>query len=118
MFAQSTFGPPPVRIRRVKKHLSTIADDDAFLVRENHGEWLNALELREALEERGMYVPSFTCPTHNSTNTHSSSVTEGLTTDAMRARLRWWLTQSTQPETDPIRKRLELIAANSIGKHD
>ena len=52
MFAQSTFGPPPVRIRRVKKHLSTIADDDAFLVRENHGEWLNALELREALEER------------------------------------------------------------------
>ncbi|RPD78374.1 hypothetical protein L226DRAFT_531719 [Lentinus tigrinus ALCF2SS1-7] len=99
LFAQSTFGPPPIRIRRVKKHLSSIADDDAFLLRENHGEHLTALALREALEERGI-------------------ITEGLTTDAMRARLHWWLTESAKPESDPIRKRLELVAANVVGKHN
>ncbi|RDX50026.1 hypothetical protein OH76DRAFT_1402873 [Lentinus brumalis] len=99
LFAQSSFGIPAMRIRRVKKHLSTIAADDAFLVRENYGERLTALELREALEERGI-------------------VTEGLTTDDMRARLHWWLTQSSQAESDPIRKRIELVAANAIGKHD
>ena len=30
--------------------------DDALLVRENFGERLTVVELREALEERGMYV--------------------------------------------------------------
>ncbi|KAI0717228.1 hypothetical protein C8T65DRAFT_641772 [Cerioporus squamosus] len=98
LFAQSSFGIPAMRVRRVKKHLNTITEDDVLLVRENHGEWLTALELREALEERGI-------------------VTEGLTTDDMRARLHWWLTQSSQPESDPIRKRIELIAANVLGKH-
>ncbi len=52
------------------------------------------------------------------TDRHPSSVTEGLTTDDMRARLHWWLTQSAQAESEPIRKRIELVAANAIGKHD
>ncbi|KAJ3011915.1 hypothetical protein NUW54_g2023 [Trametes sanguinea] len=52
----STFGPPPMRLRRIKKHLRSIAADDELLFRENSGERLSVDELREALEERGMCV--------------------------------------------------------------
>ena len=47
-----------MRLRRIKKHLKAIAADDALIAREGAGERLSAEELREALEERGMYVPS------------------------------------------------------------
>ncbi len=43
-----------MRMRRVKKHLSKVAADDALLIRENFAGRLTAPELREALEERGM----------------------------------------------------------------
>ncbi|KAL7281191.1 hypothetical protein ACG7TL_004499 [Trametes sanguinea] len=95
----STFGPPPMRLRRIKKHLRAIAADDVLLFRENAGERLSVDELREALEERGI-------------------VTEGLSTDAMRERLRWWLTHTSESTADPIRKRAVLVATNAIGKHD
>ncbi|KAI9066620.1 hypothetical protein FKP32DRAFT_1589494 [Trametes sanguinea] len=95
----STFGPPPMRLRRIKKHLRSIAADDELLFRENSGERLSVDELREALEERGI-------------------VTEGLSTDAMRDRLRWWLTHASESSADPIRKRAVLVATNAIGKHD
>ncbi|KAI0356304.1 hypothetical protein OH77DRAFT_1495632 [Trametes cingulata] len=95
----STFGPHPLRLRRVKKHMKTIAADDELLAREDQGERLSVDELREALEERGI-------------------VTEGLSTDAMRARLRWWLSHSQVPDSDPIRTRVLLVARNVIGQHD
>ena len=56
----STFGPPPMRLRRIKKHLQAIAADDVLIAREGAGERLSVEELREALEERGMYVPLLT----------------------------------------------------------
>lgn len=56
MFSLSTFGIPAVRMRRIKKHLANVAADDVLLIRENFGGRLTAAELREALEERGMYV--------------------------------------------------------------
>lgn len=64
MLSLSTFGIPPMRLRRIKNHLQALATDDALLTRENAGERLSVNELRDALEERGMYVPSpFASPT-------------------------------------------------------
>ena len=54
MFSLSTFGIPAMRMRRVTKHLASIAADDALLIRENFAGRLTAHELREALEERGL----------------------------------------------------------------
>ncbi|KAI0633615.1 hypothetical protein C8Q77DRAFT_800731 [Trametes polyzona] len=95
----STFGPPPMRLRRIKKRMNVLAADDVLLARENAGAHLSPTELREALEERGM-------------------VTEGLSTEAMRERLRWWLEHASAPESDPIRTRVLLVARNAIGAHD
>ncbi|KAI0661244.1 hypothetical protein C8Q70DRAFT_1130735 [Cubamyces menziesii] len=100
LMSLSTFGPPPMRLRRIKKHLQAIAADDVLIAREGAGERLSVEELREALEERGI-------------------VTEGLSTDAMRARLRWWISQTSEAgNEDPIRTRVLLVARNAIGKHD
>ncbi|KAJ8497165.1 hypothetical protein ONZ51_g698 [Trametes cubensis] len=89
-----------MRLRRIKKHLQAIAADDVLIAREGAGERLSVEELREALEERGI-------------------VTEGLSTDAMRARLRWWISQTSEAgNEDPIRTRVLLVARNAIGKHD
>ncbi|KAH9858633.1 hypothetical protein C2E23DRAFT_799411 [Lenzites betulinus] len=95
----STFGTTSLRLQRLKKHLRTIAADDALLAQENAGARLSPNELRDALEERGI-------------------VTEGLSPDAMYARLRWWLAQATAPDADPIRTRVLLVARNAIGEHD
>ncbi|KAL1942708.1 hypothetical protein VTO73DRAFT_4948 [Trametes versicolor] len=94
----STFGIPPMRLRRIKNHLQALAADDALLARENAGERLSVNELRDALEERGI-------------------VTEGLSTEAQRARLRWWLAQ-TGADSDLVRTRVLAIARNAIGQHD
>lgn len=56
MLSLSTFGIPPMRLRRIKNHIQALAADDALLARENVGERLSVNELRDALEERGMYV--------------------------------------------------------------
>ncbi|KAI0644652.1 hypothetical protein C8Q79DRAFT_1104954 [Trametes meyenii] len=98
VLSMSTFGLPWTKRNRIKKHLQNIAADDALLSREDAGSRLSAREVREALEERGI-------------------VTEGLSTEAMRARLRWWLAQSSA-SSDPILARVLLIASNALGKHD
>ena len=54
MFSLPTFGIPAIRMRRIKKHLASVAADDALLIRENFAGRLTAHELREALEERGV----------------------------------------------------------------
>ncbi|KAH9940521.1 uncharacterized protein BXZ73DRAFT_98951 [Epithele typhae] len=95
----STWGPPPSRLRRVKKYLDSIAADDTLLIRENWGEMLIPIEVQEALEERGI-------------------VTQDLSAEAMRARLRWWLAGVSQAGIDPVRRRVELVAANAIGKYN
>ncbi len=46
-----------------------------------------------------------------------SSVTTDLSTEAMRARLQWWLAETRLTDVDPIRKRVQLVAANVIGQH-
>ncbi|KAM5530923.1 hypothetical protein V8D89_015413 [Ganoderma adspersum] len=99
MFSLSTFGIPAMRMRRVKKHLASIAADDALLIRENFAGRLTAHELREALEERGL-------------------MTGKLSPQAMRARLRWWLAEVNQTDGDAARKRVQLVAANAIGNYD
>lgn len=53
----STVGPRPMRIRRIKQHLAIIGEDDALLLRENAISSLRENDLRDALEERGMWVP-------------------------------------------------------------
>ena len=113
----STFGPPPRRLRQVKKRLSAIAADDALLIRENCGERLDAWEVQEALEERGMYVPFLRSVMFVLFTTIIISVTDGLAIETMRARLQWWLA-GVQVDSDPIRRRVQLIAASVVGKHE
>ena len=50
----STVGPRPMRIRRIKQHLTIIGEDDALLLQENAISSLRQNDLRDALEERGM----------------------------------------------------------------
>lgn len=45
------------------------------------------------------------------------SVTEALSMEAMRLRLHWWLSGISGTDSDPIRRRVQLIAANVVGKH-
>ncbi len=45
-------------------------------------------------------------------------MTQKLSPETMRARLRWWLAGVNQTDSDPARKRVQLVAANVIGKHD
>ncbi|KAI0743909.1 hypothetical protein C8Q80DRAFT_1272536 [Daedaleopsis nitida] len=94
----STFGPSPMRLRRIKKRLAAVAKDDVLLAHESQGDRLTPNELRDALEERGI-------------------VSTDLSLEDMRARLQWWLAGATQTDSDPIRQRVMLVAANAIGKH-
>ena len=54
--SQWTLGLKSLPLHRVRRHLDYIAQDDALLLQEGLGERLTDSELREALEERGMYV--------------------------------------------------------------
>ena len=45
-------------------------------------------------------------------------MTGKLSPQAMRARLRWWLAEVNQVDGDATRKRVQLVAANAIGKYD
>ena len=56
ILALSTHGIDALRFRRLHQHLTAIAEDDALLKRESSGQFLSEGQLREALEERGMYV--------------------------------------------------------------
>ena len=54
--SQRTYGIKSLLLARVRRHLGNIAQDDALLLQEGLGERLTDSELREALEERGMYA--------------------------------------------------------------
>ena len=43
-----------LRTRKIRKHLSAVAEDDALLIRETRGSRLTPSEIAEALSERGM----------------------------------------------------------------
>ncbi|CAL1707995.1 unnamed protein product [Somion occarium] len=99
----STFAPRPIRIRRVKRHLNFISEDDALLIRENGILSLSEADLRDALEERGL-------------------LTEGYSTKQLQSRLSWWLDQvkrsnaSAPADADAVRERIVLLARAVIGK--
>lgn len=59
LLALPTYGPSALRLSRLQQHLASIADDDTLLARESFGQALTQIELRDALEERGMCVPLF-----------------------------------------------------------
>src|SRR5258707_14814773 len=52
----STIGIDFLRIRRIKHHLNFITMDDKLLSQNDAGKILSNQELKEALEERGLYV--------------------------------------------------------------
>lgn len=51
-----TWGPSALVRYRFNKHLTSVRADDALLIKEDMGASLTRSELREALEERGLYV--------------------------------------------------------------
>ncbi|OCH91805.1 hypothetical protein OBBRIDRAFT_811989 [Obba rivulosa] len=96
-----TFGPPPLRLRLLKKHLTAIAQDDALLKKEDMGARLSPAELREALDERGI-------------------VTSDTTSHLWRSQLQWWLSHvdvegEQAGKVDPVRHRVVLIAGQVAG---
>lgn len=52
----STIGIDFLRIRRIKRHLDFITRDDMLLAQNDASKYLSAHDLKEAVEERGMYV--------------------------------------------------------------
>ncbi|CCM00697.1 uncharacterized protein FIBRA_02736 [Fibroporia radiculosa] len=92
----STLGPNALRMRRLRQHLSAIAQDDALLRHESFGKMLSHAELRDAIEERGI-------------------ITEGLSPKLWEARLESWLS-SVDGEEDAFRHRVLLVASNGAGK--
>ncbi|KAI0051260.1 hypothetical protein FA95DRAFT_1485894 [Auriscalpium vulgare] len=97
MLSLSTFGPPPVRLRRLRSHLDKVAHDDALLIKEGMGDRLTQPELLEALEERGI-------------------ISDDLTSKTQKARLRWWLTGMQAAEGDAIARRVQLVARSALGQ--
>ncbi|GBE81380.1 predicted protein [Sparassis crispa] len=98
--ALPTWGPAPLLLRRLKRHLAAIAEDDALLTREDSGRWLTEAQLRDALEERGI-------------------VTEGVPQKLWQTRLEWWLSHADTAqaaEPDAWRRRVPLVAKIGTGK--
>lgn len=100
LLALPTYGPSALRLSRLQQHLASIADDDTLLARESFGQALTQIELRDALEERGI-------------------ITDGLSPNAWRTRLEWWLTHvdaKASGDLDPISRRVLLVASSGAGK--
>lgn len=100
LLALPTYGPSALRLSRLQQHLAFIADDDTLLARESFGQALTQIELRDALEERGI-------------------ITDGLSPNAWRTRLEWWLTHvdaKASGDLDPISRRVLLVASSGAGK--
>lgn len=117
----STWGPLSLARRRLDKHLSYIREDDALLIREDMGAFLTRAELREALEERGLYVSMPCFDDIQITETLSFfRLTEGFTIKQWQSRLRWWLTHINSAESttnfDHIHERMMLIARSATGR--
>ncbi|KAF9222646.1 hypothetical protein BS17DRAFT_783174 [Gyrodon lividus] len=88
------WGPSQLHAWRIRRHLNNISSDDEMLRKEGHGRHLTAIELEEALLERGM-IP----------------VPERSLAEDLRAQLNWWLdTAQVSPEgSDPVSRRLLMI---------
>jgi len=97
-----------LRMFKIRKHLTMVAEDDAFLLQEEAGLRLTPAEMLDALGERGI-------------------LTQGLSFQQQQRRLQWWLTQTRNPAdskpdastspSDPIVERLVLIARSVIGRY-
>jgi len=89
----STSGIDVLRMRRIRQHLSFIAEDDQFLLHDKPA--LSEQDLNEALEERGIIV-------------------QGLSLSTKQSLLKWWLesVKDTDAEASSSR-RLSLV----ISKH-
>ncbi|KAI0700929.1 LETM1-like protein-domain-containing protein [Cytidiella melzeri] len=104
ILGHSDYSVDVLRRRKIRKHLTAVAADDALLIREGAGSRLTATEVVEALGERGI-------------------ITEGRTLQQQRTRLHWWLTEVQKPsppapdQSDPITRRLILIARGVSGGH-
>ncbi|KAI0268797.1 hypothetical protein BC834DRAFT_867242 [Gloeopeniophorella convolvens] len=98
LLSLSTWGPQFWRKSRIEHHLKLIAADDALLAKEGMGDRLTHPELLEALEERGI-------------------IAEGLSTKALKARLRWWLTEADRgDEGTVVSRRITLASQSGLGK--
>ncbi|KAH9945649.1 hypothetical protein B0H21DRAFT_744037 [Amylocystis lapponica] len=93
----STLGPAALQLRRIKRQLAAIVEDDAVLKRESLGQRLTQAEMRDALEERGI-------------------ITDGLPQKQWQTRLHWWLTHADVEGADPIRQRVLLVASSAVGR--
>ncbi|KAH7888391.1 hypothetical protein F5I97DRAFT_691998 [Phlebopus sp. FC_14] len=87
------WGPSPLALWRVKRHLETTALDDKMLREEGRGSSLTITELQGALLERGM-IPA-----------------EKASLDDLRDQLHWWLdTAEVSPEgSNPVSRRLLML---------
>ncbi|KAH9046884.1 hypothetical protein EDB84DRAFT_1463972 [Lactarius hengduanensis] len=98
LLSLSTWGPNFRRRSRLERHIQYIVADDALLAKEGMGDRLTHPELLEALEERGI-------------------VSDGLSTTALKSRLRWWLTIADKTdEGSPVSRRIDLAARSALGQ--
>ncbi|KAF8891675.1 hypothetical protein BD779DRAFT_1610433 [Infundibulicybe gibba] len=89
----STIGVDALRIRRIRRHLEFLAEDDRLLVQDNLPGHLSERGLNEALEERGFII-------------------QGLNTKVKESRLKWWLDSVADPITiNSSTRRLFLLTA-------
>ncbi|KIL68944.1 hypothetical protein M378DRAFT_158100 [Amanita muscaria Koide BX008] len=93
----STMGIDMLRIRRIRRHLAYIIEDDQLLLR--HQLPLSERDLDEALEERGMF-------------------TQGFTPTAKQGLLQWWLESVRDVEADAaFGRRLSLVTEKQLEQH-
>ncbi|KAJ6593706.1 hypothetical protein B0H19DRAFT_1091728 [Mycena capillaripes] len=86
----SSFGVNPMLTRRIRKHLTFIEKDDAFLAKEDL-RGLSAQDLLQALHERGI-------------------ITRGLDHTEQVKQLSWWLKSVNVNKNDTIARRIYLVA--------
>ncbi|XP_006460974.1 hypothetical protein AGABI2DRAFT_192547 [Agaricus bisporus var. bisporus H97] len=91
----TVFGFDALRIHRIRRHLSFLAEDDHFLLQDQSQ--LSQKELMEALKERGLVDPQASLKSNE-------------------AKLQWWLNniRSSDP-ADALARRLSLIIQHSSG---
>jgi len=98
LLSLSSWGPNFRRRSRIERHMQSIVADDASLATEGMGDRLTHPELLEALEERGV-------------------MTDGLNTNTLKSRLRWWLTTADKTdEGSSVSRRIDLAARSALGQ--
>lgn len=90
--------------------------DDKLLFQNDAGKILSNQELKEALEERGLYVHFILIIILRSSILTIFSLTNGLAQKELQARLSWWLESvrvgSEVASDDEITRRLALISSS------